>query len=80
LRLWRPGDANALAEIVNRSRSAFEDWLPNVRSAAVARKAGFTHVTTVDLDRTLPRTAAQTGREMTWIRRPRTTTNDRPGQ
>ncbi len=38
----------------------------NVRSAAVALKAGFTHVGTVDLDPSLPRTAAQTGREMTW--------------
>lgn len=38
----------------------------NERSAAVARKAGFTHVATVDLDPSLPRTNAQTGREMTW--------------
>ena len=38
----------------------------NARSAAVARKAGFTHVGTVDLDSSLPRTDAQTGREMTW--------------
>ena len=38
----------------------------NVRSAAVARKAGFRHVATVDLDLSLPRTSAQTGREMTW--------------
>ena len=38
----------------------------NARSAAIARKAGFTHVRTVDLDPSLPRTDAQTGREMTW--------------
>ena len=38
----------------------------NVRSAAVARKAGFTHLATVDLDPSLERTDAQTGREMTW--------------
>jgi ribosomal-protein-serine acetyltransferase len=38
----------------------------NRRSAAVARNAGFTHVETVDLDPSLPRTSAQTGREMTW--------------
>ena len=40
----------------------------NARSAAVACNAGFTHVGTVDLDPNLPRTQAQTGREMTWIR------------
>jgi RimJ/RimL family protein N-acetyltransferase len=38
----------------------------NERSAAVARKAGFTHVCTIDLDPSLPRTSAQTGREMIW--------------
>jgi ribosomal-protein-serine acetyltransferase len=38
----------------------------NQRSAAVARKAGFAHVDTVALDPSLPRTTAQTGREMTW--------------
>ena len=38
----------------------------NHRSAAVARKAGFSHLGTVDLDPGLPRTDAQTGREMTW--------------
>lgn len=41
----------------------------NLRSAAVARKAGYTHLHTVDLDPALPRTAVQTGREMTWLRR-----------
>ena len=41
----------------------------NARSAAVARKAGFTHVKTVQLDPTLPRTRTQSGREMTWLRR-----------
>jgi ribosomal-protein-serine acetyltransferase len=41
----------------------------NTRSAGVARRAGFTHVGTVELDTTLPRTSAQTGREMTWARR-----------
>jgi RimJ/RimL family protein N-acetyltransferase len=40
----------------------------NRRSASVARKAGFIHVGTVDLDPRLPRTSAQTGREMTWVR------------
>ena len=40
----------------------------NARSAAVARKAGFTHTGTETLDPTLPRTAVQTGREMTWRR------------
>ena len=40
----------------------------NVRSAAVARKSGFTHTGTVDLDRSLPGTAVQTWREMTWER------------
>ncbi len=38
----------------------------NVRSAAVAKKLGFTHVRTVDLDPTLPGTNVQTRREMTW--------------
>jgi RimJ/RimL family protein N-acetyltransferase len=40
----------------------------NARSAAVARKAGFTHVGTESLDPALPRTRSQTGREMTWSR------------
>ena len=39
----------------------------NFRSAAVAQRAGFVHLKTVDLDPTLPRTSAQTGREMTWV-------------
>ena len=38
----------------------------NERSAAVAQKAGFTHVATVDLGVSFPGTNAQTGREMTW--------------
>ena len=38
----------------------------NVRSAAVARRSGFTHTGTVDLDPSLPGTPVQTGREMTW--------------
>ena len=38
----------------------------NARSVAVARKLSFTHLRTVDLDPRLPRTSAQTGREMTW--------------
>jgi RimJ/RimL family protein N-acetyltransferase len=38
----------------------------NVRSAAVARAAGFIHVGAVDLDSTIMGTEAQTGREMTW--------------
>jgi ribosomal-protein-serine acetyltransferase len=38
----------------------------NERSAAVARKAGFMHICTLDLDPSLPRTSAQTGREMIW--------------
>lgn len=38
----------------------------NTRSASVARKAGFAHLETIDLDPSLPRTPAQTGREMTW--------------
>jgi RimJ/RimL family protein N-acetyltransferase len=40
----------------------------NVRSASVARKAGFTLSDVVSLDPDLPRTPAETGREMTWIR------------
>jgi RimJ/RimL family protein N-acetyltransferase len=40
----------------------------NHRSAAVARKAGFAHVRTVDLDPNLPGTRAQTWREMTWTK------------
>ena len=40
----------------------------NSPSASVARKAGLTHVRTDDLDSSLPRTQAQTGREMTWVR------------
>jgi RimJ/RimL family protein N-acetyltransferase len=38
----------------------------NVRSAAVARKSGFTHTGTADLDPSMPGTPVQTGREMTW--------------
>jgi len=38
----------------------------NAPSASVARKAGFTHLRTVELDGGLPRSDAQTGREMTW--------------
>ena len=38
----------------------------NQRSAAVARKSGFTHTGTVDLDPSLPGTPVQTWREMTW--------------
>ena len=38
----------------------------NAASAAVARKLGFTHVSTADLDPSLPGTSIQTGREMTW--------------
>lgn len=38
----------------------------NQRSAAVARKSGFTHRGTVDLDPSLPGTPVQTWREMTW--------------
>jgi len=38
----------------------------NAGSAAVARKAGFTHVQTVTLDPGRFGTPAQTGREMTW--------------
>lgn len=42
----------------------------NSRSAAVARKAGFTHVATVDLGGVvLPGNNTRTGREMTWRRR-----------
>ena len=38
----------------------------NVRSAAVAEKLGFTHLSTVDLDPKMPRTGLRAGREMTW--------------
>lgn len=38
----------------------------NVGSAAVAQKLGFIHLSTVDLDPTMPRTGVQAGREMTW--------------
>ena len=38
----------------------------NARSSALAQKLGFTHLSTVDLGPTLPRTSVQTGREMTW--------------
>lgn len=41
----------------------------NTRSASVARRAGFVHASTVDLDPTLSRTRAQTGREMCWSQR-----------
>jgi RimJ/RimL family protein N-acetyltransferase len=41
----------------------------NAASASVARKAGYTHEQTVDLDPNLPGTRVQTWREMTWIRR-----------
>jgi RimJ/RimL family protein N-acetyltransferase len=40
----------------------------NIRSAAVARTSGFTHIGTVELDPSLPGTPVQTGREMTWER------------
>jgi RimJ/RimL family protein N-acetyltransferase len=41
----------------------------NARSAAVARKAGFTHVGTADVPADRPRTPVQSGREMRWVRR-----------
>lgn len=39
----------------------------NLGSKAIARKLGFTHLDTVDLDAELPRTDVQTGREMSWM-------------
>ena len=38
----------------------------NVRSAAVARRAGFTHVATATLDVSVVEADSRTGREMTW--------------
>ena len=38
----------------------------NVRSAAIAEKLGFTHLSTVELDPKMPRAGVRTGREMTW--------------
>ena len=78
VRTDRAGRGFASRAVNSLAAAAFDDGLcelvihcdeANIRSAKVAANAGFVHVETVQLDPVLPRTRAQSGREMTWVRR-----------
>ena len=78
VRTDRSGRGLASRAVNSLAAAAFDDGLcelvihcdeANVRSAKVAANAGFVHVETVQLDPALRRTRAQSGREMTWVRR-----------
>jgi RimJ/RimL family protein N-acetyltransferase len=78
VRTDRAGDGIASRAVNSLVTAAYDEGLRelvihcdegNVRSARVAASAGFVHLRTAQLDPTLPRTRAQTGREMTWVRR-----------
>jgi ribosomal-protein-serine acetyltransferase len=78
VRTDRTGRGLATRAVQALARAAFDDGFSelvlhcdeaNTRSAAVARKAGFTHVGTADLPADRPRTPVQSGREMRWVRR-----------
>jgi RimJ/RimL family protein N-acetyltransferase len=78
VRTDRTGRGLATGAVVALAGAAFDDGFSelvlhcdeaNARSAAVARKAGFTHVGTADVPADRPRTPVQSGREMRWVRR-----------